>query len=107
MGRISHYPESGVRIEISRGEAGPPWRYEGHAVTPDAHFPLECVVEVDRSITVLLAPEAPQYLVHQVRFVVLAVFGEAKQHGEEGPPPEKITRWRAMDRPSRPGGVLG
>ncbi len=107
MARISHYPESGVRIEISRTESGPPWRYEGHLVTPDADFPLACVVETDGTVSIELVPEAPQYLVHHVRFVVLAVFGEAKQHGEEGPPPQKITRWRPLDRPSRPGGMLG
>ena len=107
MERISHYPESGVRIEMVRTDEGPPWRYEGHAVTTDALFELVAVVDLDGSVAVELAEDAPAYLEHQVRFVVLAVCGEARQNGDGGPPPQRISRWRAGDRPSRPGGVLG
>jgi len=109
VGRISHYPESGVRIEIVRDDAGPPWRYQGHAVMPDALHELMATIHEDGTVDIELAADAPAQLEHQVRFVILAVCGEAKHDQGEGscPPPQRIVRWRAGDRPSRPGGLLG
>src|ERR1019366_5112626 len=41
-------PESGVRIDVSRPrDGGPPWRYEGEAVTPEARHPVIAVVSAD------------------------------------------------------------
>ena len=45
MGIVGHPPETGVRIDVQREWAGgPPWRYEGEAVTPSERFRVAAMI---------------------------------------------------------------
>jgi hypothetical protein len=96
MGIVGEHPESGVRIDVQRARlGGPPWRYEGEAVTPAERFPLRAVVEADGSVTVELGVEATPArspLAEKVRLMMRAAW----KHGQESAtaPPRRIVRWR-------------
>jgi len=94
MGIIGERPETGVRIEVERPrDGGPPFRYTGHAVTPDARVPVVANVAADGAIEVELAQPAPSPgLAEKVRMLLRAAW---KHAGDEGaPPPRRIVRWR-------------
>jgi hypothetical protein len=94
MGIVGGRPETGVRIAVERGgPGGPPWRYEGEAVTADARFPLVAVVAADGDVSVELPREAPAPLAEKVRLLVRAAWKHAQEDG--APPPRRIVRWRA------------
>ena len=93
MGIVSQYPESGVRVEITRADAGPPWDYRGEAVVPDARFAMRATVGPDGAVTVELADGAPPGLSDRVKLIVRAAYRHAKDDGT--PPPRRIVRWRA------------
>jgi hypothetical protein len=94
MGIVGHRPETGVRIDIARGRAGgPPWRYEGEAVTPSERFRVVAVVGDDGTVSVELQSDAPAGLAEKVRLLVRAVWKHA--HDDDAPPPRRIVRWRA------------
>jgi hypothetical protein len=96
MSIVGQYPEGGVRIDIARaianGVDGPPWHYQGEAVTPSARFALQVLVGADGSIAVELAREAPPGLGEKTRLMLRAVWRHATE--SEAPPPRRIVRWR-------------
>ena len=80
MGIVGHHPETGVRIDVERPQAeGPPWRYEGEAVTPSARFRVAASVAGDGAVTVELQQGAPAGLAEQARRV------EARPRGRGRP----------------------
>jgi hypothetical protein len=93
MGIVSPYPESGVRVQVTRSADDPPWDYSGEAVVPDARFPLRVVVSAEGAVAVELPADAPNGLAERVRLIVRATFRHARDEG--GPPPRRIVRWRA------------
>jgi len=94
MGIVGHHPETGVRVDVERArDGGPPWRYEGEAVTPSSRFPLAANVSDDGDVLVELAPEAPPALAEKVRLLLRAAWKHADE--EDVRPPRHIVRWRA------------
>lgn len=93
MGIISHHPETGVRIDVERArEGGPPWRYEGEAITPAARFRLAATVGGDGAVGVELESGAPVGLAEKARLLLRAAW---KHAGDEAiQPPRHIVRWR-------------
>ena len=78
-----------MRIAIERPrDGGPPWRYEGHAHTPDASAPIGVVVAADGAVDV----DAPPDLAEKIRLIVRTAFKQAASDGE--PPARRIVRWR-------------
>ena len=94
MGIVGNSPESGLRIDLERphGE-GPPWRYEGHAVTPDARFALVATVSAEGAVTVTLPPDAPPGLADRTARMMRAVWKHSQEDGAA--PPRRVVRWRA------------
>jgi hypothetical protein len=108
MGIVGNTPETGVRIDMSRQrEGGPPWRYEGQAVTPDATWPVVATVADDGQVQVELASApasaapteatAIEAIAERVRLLLRAAYKHAREDGQ--PPPRRIVRWRADARP--------
>jgi len=108
MGIVGTTPESGVRIDVTRPrEGGPPWRYEGEAVTPGARLSVTAVVSADGQVTVELAAGAAPAMAataERVRLLLRAAHKHAREDGQ--PPPRRVVRWRADGdvAPPRPGG---
>jgi hypothetical protein len=100
-------PESGVRIDVSRPrDGGPPWRYEGEALTPEARHPVIAVVSADGQVAVDVPgwADATAAIADRVRLLLRAAYKHAREDGQ--PPPRQVVRWRAdVDvAPPRPGG---
>lgn len=102
MAIVGHHPETGLRISVERvradasgaaRDAGPPWRYEGEAVTPTARFRVAAVVEADGTVAIDLPGDAPVGLAEKARLIVRAAWKHAAEG--EAPPPRRIVRWRA------------
>jgi hypothetical protein len=94
MGIVGHHPETGVRVDVERArDGGPPWRYEGEAVTPASRFPLAANVGDDGDVVVELAPDAPASLAEKVRLLLRAAWKHAEE--QDVRPPRHIVRWRA------------
>jgi hypothetical protein len=94
VGIVGERPETGLRIEVERpAQGGPPWRYAGHVVTPEASHELVCVVQEDGTIGVELAEGAPAAYAEKARLLVRTAFRHAAEDG--APPPRRIVRWRA------------
>jgi hypothetical protein len=94
MAIVGHLLESGARVIVERPRAGgPPWRYDGEAVTQGACFRLAVTLDADGGVTVGLQPEAPAGLEDKVRLIVRAAWRHARQ--DEMAPPRRIARWRA------------
>jgi hypothetical protein len=94
MGIVGHHPETGVRIDVERDRAdGPPWRYEGEAVTPLARFRVVATLAEDGGVSVELETGAPPGLAEKARLLVRAAWKHARE--EEAVPPRRIVRWRA------------
>jgi hypothetical protein len=91
--RVSVPPESGFRIEVERptGDHGPPWRYEGVAVTPSGEYGIAVVVEDDGSVHVE-ASSAPSRMTLGVASAVRTVCRHSVEPGAE--PPQRIVRWQ-------------
>jgi hypothetical protein len=110
MGIIGEHPEGGVRIDVERPVlGGPPWRYEGDAVTPTGRHRVVIDVESDGTVQVrtseaapppppepVRTPEAPSAegadLSTPVRLIMRAAWKHA--HAEGAPPPRRVVRWR-------------
>ena len=94
MSIIGSTPESGVRIDVARGrEGGPPWRYEGEAVTSTTRFALVAMVSAEGDVVVELPPEAPEGIGERVRLLMRAAYKHAREDAQ--PPARRIVRWRA------------
>jgi hypothetical protein len=94
MSIIGSTPESGVRIEVARPrEGGPPWRYEGEAVTATARFALVSTVSAEGDVVVALPAEAPEGIGERVRLLMRAAYKHAREDAQ--PPPRRVVRWRA------------
>jgi hypothetical protein len=87
-------PESGFRIEVERptDDRGPPWRYEGVAVTPSGEYEVAVVVEDDGTVRVE-ASAAPSRMTLGVAAAVRTVCRHSVEPGEE--PPQRIVRWQS------------
>jgi hypothetical protein len=91
---VGDNPETGFRIEVERSrDGGPPWRYEGHCITPSARFFLVATVALDGLVRVELAGGAPPALGEKARLLLRAAWKHA--HEDEVDPPHRIVRWRA------------
>ncbi|MDP9035364.1 MAG: hypothetical protein M3O50_11195 [Myxococcota bacterium] len=89
------YPESGVRIEVQRPRAGgPPWVYEGEAVTPSRRYRLSAQLEDNGTVTIELPDDAPVAIAAKARLIVRAAWKHARE--DAVPPPRRIMRWRAQ-----------
>jgi hypothetical protein len=87
-------PESGFRIELERShDAGPPWEYQGFAVTREARFALGVHVSGDGSVRVDMAPNAPAALAETLRRLARVLWKHARLDGVA--PPRRVVRWRA------------
>lgn len=94
MSIIGSTPESGVRIDVARPrEGGPPWRYEGEAVTSTARFALASTVSAEGEVVVELPAEAPEGIGERVRLLMRAAYKHAREDAQ--PPPRRVVRWRA------------
>jgi hypothetical protein len=92
MGIVGDRPESGLRLDVTRSpEGGPPWRYRGEAVSPDARFAIEATIGGSGEVAVD-APGAPAGFADRARLLLRAVWKHAE--GERLPPPRRIVRWR-------------
>jgi hypothetical protein len=62
MGIIGEHPESGVRLDVQRPpRGGPPWRYEGEAVTPTGRHRVVVDVEPDGTVRVVADTPLPPF----------------------------------------------
>jgi hypothetical protein len=94
MSIVGDSPESGVRVNVSRArEGGPPWRYEGEAVTSAARFPLVATVTAGGEVLVELPAHAPDGIGERVRLLMRAAYKHAREDAQ--PPPRRVVRWRA------------
>jgi hypothetical protein len=109
MAIIGSTPETGVRIDVSRPrDGGPPWRYEGEAVTAGARVPVTATVSAEGHVVVEIAvlglraalPGGPadadrlaESLHERLRLLLRAAYKHAREDGQ--PPPRRIVRWRA------------
>jgi len=95
MVHVSSPPESGFRIEVERdaGDEGPPWRYEGVAVTPCSEYGVAAVVEQSGAVHVEAAGDAPSRLLLGVAGVVRTAC--ARAIAPEREPPVRIVRWHS------------
>jgi hypothetical protein len=90
---VGSHPESGVRVNVERPQAGgPPWCYEGDAVTPNASYRVTANVSASGDVEVVLAADAPKGLADKTRRVLRSAWKHAQTEGE--PPPRHIVRWR-------------
>jgi hypothetical protein len=86
--------ENGVRVEAERPITdGPPWSYQGEAVTRRERFRLAANVDVDGAVSVALEPDPPPGLAEKVRLIIRSAWRHAAEGG--APPPRRIARWRA------------
>ena len=86
MDQVSYHPESGLRIEVERRQqGGPPWCYEGRAVTPSSAYGVSAVVRMDGSVSVEVASDAPARLAQRVARVVKSACAGL---------PDRIVQWR-------------
>ena len=93
MGIVGHHPETGVRIEVQRAQAdGPPWRYEGEAVTPSERFRVAAMIGEDGGVSVELQSGAPAGLAEKARLLVRTAWKHARE--DDAVPPRRIVRWR-------------
>lgn len=102
---VGDHPETGVRIEVTRSVlGGPPWRYEGEAVTASARFRLEATVSAGGHVLVALPAEAPEGIAEKTRLLLRAAWKHARE--DALPPPRHVLRWRADAdlAPTRRGG---
>jgi len=94
MGIVGDVPESGIRIEVERPrDGGPPWRYAGAVITPDARFALLATVSAEGDVAVELAPNAPEELAQKARLLLRSVWKHAR--ADNTAPPRRVGRWRA------------
>ncbi len=93
MSIVGQNPETGLRIEVERPRGGsPPWRYEGHAVTPSGRFFLVATVAADGLVVVELSAGAPAALGQRARLLLRTVWKHARE--DDADPPHRIVRWR-------------
>jgi hypothetical protein len=93
MGIVGHHPETGVRIDVERDRAeGPPWQYEGEALTPSARFRVAAAIAEDGGVSVELEVGAPPGLAEKARLLMRAAWKHARE--EKALPPRRIVRWR-------------
>ena len=93
MGIIGEHPESGVRIDVQRPSlGGPPWRYEGEAVTPAGRHRVVVVVEEGGAVQVQGLETDGPVTPEPVRLIMRAVWKHARADG--APPPRRVVRWR-------------
>jgi hypothetical protein len=89
-----HDLETGVRVVLERpGSGGPPWRYEGEAVTQEARFRVAAVVDGAGAVAVEVPMDAPATLAAKVRLIVRTAWRHASDG--ETDPPRRLARWRA------------
>jgi hypothetical protein len=97
MAIVGGYPESGLRIILERPvEGGPPWRYEGTALTPTQRFVLQATVTDAGEVAVEPSGEEPlpRDLALRVKTMIRAAQRHARDESPEAPPPRQIHRWR-------------
>ncbi len=95
MGIVSEFPESGVRVVLERpGDGGPPWVYDGAAVTPSRRFAMRAVVTEAGEVTVQVDDAAPSDLALRARTMVRTAYKHANDESPGSPPPRRIHRWR-------------
>jgi hypothetical protein len=93
MAIVGHTPESGVRVVVERPRTGgPPWRYEGQAVTPSASFHLSATLYDGGALSVEISPDAPAGLADKVRLIIRAAWRHARE--DQTVPPLRLARWR-------------
>jgi hypothetical protein len=98
MAIVGSHPESGVRVNIERPqEGGPPWDYQGEAITPTARYRVKATVAADGDIDVVLAADAPKGLADKTLRVLRSAWKHSRADG--APPPRHVVRWRP-DGPS-------
>ena len=109
MSIVGRTPESGVRIDVARSrDGGPPWRYEGEAVTRDERFAVTVTVSAEGEVSVEMPGGASAAATaERVRLLVRAAYKHAQaergEGGERVPPPRRIVRWRAEVDLAPPG----
>ena len=97
MGIIGQRPETGVRLDVERPQAGgPPWRYAGTAATAEGEVPVTATVDAAGEVQVELGGPGAGELAEKIRLIVRAVYKHAAQDGM--PPARRIQRWRADAR---------
>jgi hypothetical protein len=85
------YPKSGLRVELERAEGRAPWRYTGHAATPDERFPIEAEVGEDGEVSVTSSRDE---VAAKVRLILRSALKHAREDVPNAPPPRRIVRWR-------------
>jgi hypothetical protein len=98
---VGSSPESGVRIDVSRPrEGGPPWRYEGLAVTSSETWAATATIAESGEVVVESgeagaagASSLPESIAERVRLLLRAAYKHAREDGQ--PPPRRIVRWRS------------
>ena len=95
MGIIGHKPETGIRIDVERPQAGgPPWRYRGTVATADAELAVGATITAAGEVQVELAGAGGGAdLAEKIRLILRSVHKHATQDGL--PPARRIQRWRA------------
>jgi hypothetical protein len=94
MGIVGDHPETGVRIDVQRDQSGgPPWRYEGEAVTPSDRFRVAALIAADGGVSVEVQSGAPTGLAEKARLLVRTAWKHSRE--EDAAPPRRIVRWRA------------
>ena len=95
MGIIGGHPESGLRLELERPrDGGPPWVYEGDAVTLETRYRMRAVVSAEGHVEVDIEGAARE-VAERARLIVRAAYKHAKEADAASSPPRKIVRWRA------------
>ncbi|HZU81959.1 MAG TPA: hypothetical protein VE987_03535 [Polyangiaceae bacterium] len=94
MSIVGDRPETGVRVVVERpAGGGPPWRYEGEAVTAGGRFPLAATIDAQGQVTVAVQPGAPDGLAAKARLILRAAYKHAAD--DASPPPRRLARWRS------------
>ena len=92
---VGGHPESGVRIELERArDEGPPWEYEGAALTPTQRFITRASVNEVGDVFVEFDGDPPRDLPLRVKTMVRTAYKHAQEENPGAPPPRQIHRWR-------------
>ncbi len=93
MGIIGQRPETGVRLDVERPQAGgPPWRYSGRAATAETELAVTATIDAGGEVQVEMGGAGGGDLAEKIRLILRAVYKHAAQDGL--PPARRIQRWR-------------
>jgi hypothetical protein len=95
MSIVGDHPEGGIRFDLDRMTAEPPWSYCGAAFTRDSMFSLRIHVDAAGAVVVEDESALPAEVVRRAKLLIRSVCKPGKEAAGHSVPPNRIRRWRA------------